>query len=66
MVKFYPFLAMVEALEEGYTSAWLPYWHVVTHINGHLERKYGQWASFMGEDALASLVKQARAKGYSI
>jgi hypothetical protein len=66
VVRFYPFLVMVESASEGYTSAWLPYWHVVTRKDGAVERKFGQWAPFMGEDALASLVNQARVNGYKI
>jgi hypothetical protein len=42
-VRFYPFLVMVEAISEGDTFAWLPYWHVVIHKEGKVERKYGQW-----------------------
>jgi hypothetical protein len=64
---FYPFLVMVESINEGHRSVWLPYWHIDTNRRGHIVGvKYGQWASFMRDSVLASLTDQARAKGYQI
>jgi hypothetical protein len=63
-VEFYPFLVMVESMDEGYTSAWLPYWHLVRQADGGLERKYGQWAQCLDLESYASLVSKARAKRY--
>ena len=65
-VEFYPFLVIVKSIDEGYRSVWLPYWHVVTNHRGHPRVKYGQWAPFIWDRRLASLVGQAKAKGYKI
>ena len=71
---FYPFLVMVESTEEEgvhlrkpHRSAWLPYWHIDRNRRGRIvHTKYGQWAPFMAHTAFASLVRQARKKGYRI
>lgn len=63
-VEFYPFLVMVESLDEGYASAWLPYWHLVKHPSGGVKKKYGQWAPFIDLESYVSLVQKARDKGY--
>lgn len=65
LVEYFPFLVMVESLAEGYVSAWMPYWHLVTDGGGRIERKYGQWAPFMDLESFANLVLKARTKGYS-
>jgi len=60
---FYPFLVILEKVNDGHCWAWLPYWHVDKNRRGHIVRvKYGQWASVMRDGAFASLIKQARAK----
>lgn len=64
--SFYPFLVIVQSIDEGYRSVWLPYWHIDKDRRGKLFYKYGQWASFIRERRFASLVSQARAKGYKI
>lgn len=63
-VEFYPFMVIVESMEEGYSSVWLPYWHLVNKKNGTIEKKYGQWAPFIDLDSYASLLAKARAAGY--
>lgn len=65
-VEFFPFLVIVESLEEDYHSVWLPYWHIVTHSSAHIETKYGQWAPFIAADSYRLMVKQAREAGFDI
>jgi hypothetical protein len=62
--SFYPFLVIVKSIDESHRSIWLPYWHVDKPKKGASIPKYGQWASFVSERLFASLVRQARAKGY--
>ena len=64
--SFYPFLVIVKSIDEGYRSVWLPYWHLDKDRQGHVRVKYGQWASFVSERPFASLIRQAKAKGYKI
>ena len=72
--EFYPFLVIVESTEEEGVrfkkprrSAWLPYWHIDRNRRGCIvHTKYGQWAPFMAHSAFASLVRQARKKGYRL
>jgi hypothetical protein len=64
--SFYPFLVIVKSIDESYRSVWLPYWHIDKPKRGKSIYKYGQWASFISERPFASLVRQARAKGYKI
>lgn len=64
-IYFYPFMIIVEALEGGDLSFWLPYWHIVKDHNGKvLGRNYGQWAPFMDEGIFASLLDKAKIAGY--
>jgi hypothetical protein len=63
-VSFYPFLILLASLEEDNTKAWLPYWHLVAHPDGTLERKYGQWAACVDLDLYSSLIRNAQSKGY--
>ena len=65
-VEPYTFLVIVESADEGYRDVWLPYWHVVTDHRGHPRAKYGQWAPFIWDVRFASLVRQAKAKGYKV
>jgi hypothetical protein len=64
--SFYPFLVIVKSIDERLRSIWLPYWHIDKPKRGKPFYKYGQWASFISERPFASLVRQARAKGYKI
>ena len=63
-VEFYPFLVVVESIEEGHSSVWLPYWHIVKHQNGTIQKKYGQWAPFIESGAYSSLVAKAQKAGF--
>ena len=63
-VEFFPFLVIVESLEEGYKSIWLPYWHLVTYPDETVKTKYGQWAPFIAADLYQSMTEQARAAGF--
>jgi hypothetical protein len=65
-VTFFPFLVAVEQCIDGNKSRafWLPYWHIEQAADGARHTKYGQWAPFMDDDLLESLVQQARRKGY--
>ena len=63
-VEFYPFMVIVESMEEGYSSVWLPYWHLVTNKDGATAKKYGQWAPFIDSVSYANLLAKARAAGH--
>ncbi len=63
-VEFYPFLVIVESIDKGSSSVWLPYWHIVKHQDGSLEKKYGQWAPFIEVESYSSLVAKAKEAGY--
>jgi hypothetical protein len=60
-VTFYPFLVVLESDERQ--KIWLPYWHTVEKA-GHVQKKYGQWAPFLDDDAFRSLYAQAQRRGY--
>lgn len=62
-VIYYPFLVITQP-ETGENEIWLPYWHVSTDKRGKEKKKYGQWAPSMDLSVFASLLKNARAKGY--
>lgn len=64
LVKFYPFLVIAESIDEGYNSAWLPYWHIVEKKGQIIEKKYGQWAPFMDIKSYKSLLNNAKKKGF--
>jgi len=64
-VVFWPFLVILNNPSEG-NSVWLPYWHEVKSPSGAVHNRYGQWAPFMNQASFASLLAQARAKGYSV
>ena len=66
LVEFFPFLVIVESLEDGCKSIWLPYWHLVKHQDGTVKTKYGQWAPFIAADSYRSMTQQARAAGFDI
>jgi hypothetical protein len=53
-VEFYPFLIVVENIDTKESCIWSPYWHVFRHPNGTIERKYGQYASFVNIDSYLS------------
>ncbi len=61
IATFFPFLVVLES-DEG-QKIWLPYWHTVEKA-GHVQKKYGQWAPFIDDDAFRSLVAQAQRSGY--
>jgi hypothetical protein len=63
-IEFYPFLVITESTEEGYTSTWLPYWHIIKSGKKILERKYGQWAPFVDNESFNSLILKAQKEGY--
>lgn len=63
-VEFYPFLVVVESIEEGFSSVWLPYWHIVKHKDGTIEKKFGQFAPFVESEAFSSLAAKARKAGF--
>jgi hypothetical protein len=62
-VEFYPFMVVVEEIEEGNYLIWLAYWHIKYHDWG-IERKYGQWAPLIDEELYSSLLNKAKAAGY--
>jgi hypothetical protein len=64
--SFYPFLVIVKSKANGHRSVWLPYWHIDRRRRQNPRVKYGQWASFIRESPFASLVGQAKTKGYKI
>ena len=67
LVQFYTFLVIVRSIESDYISAWLSYWHVERNNHGEIaRRKYGQWAPFIRDTQLASLIAQAKAKRYNV
>ena len=61
-IEFYPFLVVVQSLEEGHKSIWLPYWHIRSHEN-RVEKKYGQWAPFIHEGSFLEMLDKARNAG---
>jgi hypothetical protein len=65
IVEHYPFLVLVENIDDREIGSWWPYWHITTKGN-YVQRKYGQWAPFIGQANLASLLQQARQKGYNV
>jgi hypothetical protein len=58
-VTFYPFLVVLEGVEEPGVCYWLPYWHLEDG-----KRKYGQYAPFLDSYQLEELIQQAIQKGY--
>jgi len=65
--SFIPYLVIVESCGNRCQEAWLPYWHIDRNRRGEIVGvKFGQWASFLRAEVLASLMKQARAKGYKV
>jgi DNA-directed RNA polymerase subunit RPC12/RpoP len=62
-ITFYPFLVIMESVDEKSRAFWLPYWHIVDR-GGTKQRKYGQFAPFLEEPIFKSLLAQAREKGY--
>lgn len=62
-ITFYPFLVVMEHTSKEGRVFWLPYWHI-EEGRGTKRRKYGQFASFLEEPGLKSLLAQAREKGY--
>jgi hypothetical protein len=62
-VTFYPFLVVMEHTSKEGRVFWMPYWHI-EEGTGTKKKKYGQFASFLEEPLLKSLLAQAHAKGY--
>jgi hypothetical protein len=68
-VTFYPFLVVVQSLDEKKDrTVWLPYWHIVEHRGSHKEpkKKYGQFAPHMDIGLFTDLVDQARESGFLV
>jgi hypothetical protein len=65
-VAYYPFLIVCESLDcpDPHRSIWLPYWHVVSYPDDTSATKFDQWAPHMETRFFASLIDQAREKGF--
>jgi hypothetical protein len=59
MVRFYPFLIVLENTDDKSLKVWMPYWHLEES-----KIKFGERAPWMDSDHFDGLLAKARVKGY--
>jgi hypothetical protein len=64
-ITFHPFLVVLQRVDNGAQSFWLPYWHTAADGGDvDVEYKAGQFAPVIDAGLFGSLIGQARQKGY--
>jgi hypothetical protein len=59
MVRFYPFLIVLENTDDKSLKVWMPYWHLEES-----KIKFGERAPWMDSDHFDGLLAKAPVKGY--